>query len=218
MDNVQQTPPSGQPAPTNAEDQSTSTLAQWKSWLTSAGIAVVIVLGVSFYRHHLAANEEQASRMLGEVKNLQSLQSIVTQFPNTAAAKLARLEMAKAQFDTGDFVTATSTYADFVTRYPKHPMVATAELGKIQCMEAMGQTAEAMAAFAAFATSHPGHYLTPLAKFGQARCLEQLKRFDEAKAVYEDFLAAHPKSAWAAEVEQALTQLSREMRKPSVKL
>ena len=219
MDTEQKpTAPQASAPDSEVADATETVQAQWKSWAISAGLAAAVFLGVTLYRYNARSNEEKASRMLGEGRTVQHFQTIMTEYPGTGAAPLAMLQVAKGQFDSGDYVMAMSTYASFSTRYPKHPMLPVADLGRVHCMEAMGQTTEALTAYTAFASANTGSYLTPMAVFGKARCLEQLRRLDEAKAVYEDFMAANPKSPWTSEVEQALTLLSREMRKPVVKL
>jgi outer membrane protein assembly factor BamD (BamD/ComL family) len=186
---------------------------QWKSLAIKAGLAIVVVLGVFLYRTHSQSRQEQASRMLGEARNVQALQALVAQYPGTPAARLALLQTAKALYDAGDYVAASASYSDFATQYPNHPMAAVAHLGKIQCMEAMGQTPEALAAYSTFVAEHRDSFLTPPALFGKARCLEQMQKLSEARAVYEDFLTANPKSLWKNDVEENLRQLDRDSRK-----
>ena len=191
---------------------------EMKKWIITAGIAAVIVLAVFLYRANKAGNEEKASRMLGEARNVQALQSILSQYPSSSAATLARLQIAKAQYDNGDFVSAQAAYRDFLSKHPAHPMAPIAELGLIHCEESSGQAEKALAEYTRFITHKPNHFLTHTAIFGKARCLQALKRYDQARATYEDFLAANPKSAWKADIEEALKQLDREARNPSVKL
>ena len=195
-----------------------NTGVEWRSWLVSGGIAAILVLAVILYRSHNANSEEKASRMLGEARNAQALQSILAQYPSTSAAKLALLQMAKAQYDNGDFVAAQASYQDFLAKNPAHPMAAMAELGKIHCTEGLGNTEAAMTAFGQFAAKNPGHFLMPVAVFGKARCQQDLKRYAEARATYEDFIAANPKSPWLSDVNEALKQLDSEARRPGVKM
>lgn len=208
--------PSGQPADVQALTDLVKD--RWQSWLGSTALAVVVVLAVVFYRGHKTSSEDSANRMLGEARNAQALIAIRTQYPSTAAAKLALLQIAKTQYDGGDYVMAMSSYSDFLSLYPKHPMAPMAEIGKIHCTEAMGQTSEALAAYKAFAGKYKDTFLTPLAVFGQARCLQQLRQYDDARATYEDFLAASPTTPWKSEIDDALKQIAREARKPLVSL
>jgi outer membrane protein assembly factor BamD (BamD/ComL family) len=190
----------------------------WKEWLIKGGVVAIVVLAVVLYKAHRQSGNEQASRMLGEARNVQALQAIITQYPSSPAARLALLQTAKAHYDAGDFMAASSMYGDFVKKYPKHPMVDIAEMGKIQCMEAMGKLPEALTAYSAFAMTRTNSFLAPVAVFGKARCLEQSGRRDEARTLYEDFLAANPKSQWKQEVEENLRQIERDARKPGVRL
>lgn len=190
----------------------------WKNWIITAGIAAVIVLAVILYRSHNANNEEKASRMLGEARNVQALQSIIQQYPGSSAARLALLQAAKAQYDNGDFVGAQAGYQDFLKKYPAHPMAAMAELGIIHCTEGLGNLEAALKDFTAFAARNSQHFLMPMAVFGKARCLQEMKRYTEARTTYEDFIAANPQSPWINEVNEALKQLAAESRRPSIKL
>lgn len=214
MDNNEKTVPEPQATEASEPDLIPESITtQWKSWALQVGVVAVVLLAVFAYRAHKQGNEDRACRMLGEARNVQSLQAIITQYPNTSAAPLARLQAAKALCDAGDYAGALSAYTDFLTKYPKHPLKEMAELGKIQCREAMGQLPEALSAYSAHIAAYPDSFLLPLALFGKARCLEQLKRYGEARVVYEDFLAAHPKTPWKADVEDNLRQLDRETRK-----
>lgn len=205
-----------QPAADDVATLSADLWAQAKQWLTTLGIAVAVIAAVFLYRHQKESGEAKASRMLGEARNTAAFQAVISQYPRTSAAKLAQLQLAKAQYDNGDLMTAQSSYDGFIRKNPDHPLAAIATVGKIQCQEALGQTAEALAAYEAFATANPDHFLTPTVAFSKARCLQQLKRFDEAKAVYEDFLVAHPKSHWQGEIENSLKQLERERRRAQI--
>lgn len=204
------------------ENELLTTLAsaneEWKRWIITAGIAAIVVLAVVLYRIHNANNEEKASQMLGEARNLQALESIMRQYPGTASAKLALLQTAKAQYDNRDFVAAQNSYDHFLSQYPDHSMSAMAELGKIHCLEGLGSTEAALTAFSQFAVKNPQNFLMPMAVFGKARCLQELKRYEEARTTYEDFIAANPKSPWVNDVNEALKQLSTESRRPSIKL
>lgn len=196
----------------------TDTAKEIRSWVITVGVAAVVILAVFLYRANKAGNEGKASRMFGEARNVQALQAIMNQYPSTSAAKQALLLMAKAQYDNGDYIAAQASYKDFLAKYPSHPMTSIAELGLIHCTEASGQTEKALEEYTRFATTKPNDFLANTAIFGKARCLQTLKQYDKARAVYEDFLAAHPKSDWKNDIEEALKQLDREARTPSVKL
>ena len=214
MENAKQSPDeTPSPELANAESLPETVQAQWKDWLIKGGVAVVLLLAVILYRSHRQNNADQASRMLGEARNAQALQAIITQYPSTPAARLALLQTAKVQYDSGDYMAAASSYRDFISKNPKHPLIDMAEMGGIECLEATGKDPEALAAYSAFATTHTNSFLVPEALFGKARCLQQLQRIDEARAVYEDFIAANPKSPWKKDAEESLRDLERGARK-----
>ncbi len=218
MENREETAPEqNPPEPTGLSTLPASVKEEWKSLALKAGVAVVIVLGVFLYRDHKQSSENQASRMLGEARNVPALQAIITQYPGSPAARLALLQTAKALYDSGDYMAASASYAKFATQYPKHPLVAVAQLGQIACTEATGQIPEALAAYSTFLKEQPDTFLTPSALFGKARCLEQMQKPGEARAVYEDFLTANPNSLWKNDVEENLRQLDRDSRRSNAK-
>ena len=196
----------------------TDSTRELKSWIISIGIAAVIVLAIFLYRSNRDANEGKASRMMGEARNVQALQAVISQYPSTSAARLSVLQMAKAQYDNGDYMAAQAAYKGFLAKYPDHTMAGIAELGLVHCTEGLGQIDQALAAYSDFVATHKDHFLAPVALFSKARCLESLKRYGEAKAIYQEFQASHPKSEWQSDIEEALKQLDREARKPSIVL
>jgi len=199
-------------------DTLTDSAREIRSWIITVAIAAVIVLAIFLYRGNRESNENKASRMLGEARNVQALQAVINQYPSTAAARLSLLQAAKAQYDNGDYVTAQATYREFLAKNPGHPMASLAELGLVHCTEGMGQAEQALAAYVDFYGKHKEGFLAPVALFGKARCLKSLKRYGDSKATYEDFLVSHPKSEWQGYVEEALKQLERDSRKPGMNM
>lgn len=199
-------------------DVLTDSARELRSWIITVAIAAVIVLAIFLYRGNRESNENKASRMLGEARNVQALQAVINQYPSTAAARLSLLQAAKAQYDNGDYVTAQATYREFLAKNPGHPMASIAELGMVHCTEGMGQAEQALAAYVDFYGKHKESFLAPVALFGKARCLKSLKRYGDSKATYEDFLVSHPKSEWQSYVEEALKQLERDSRKPGMNM
>ncbi|MEI8351500.1 MAG: tetratricopeptide repeat protein [bacterium] len=199
-------------------DTLTDSAREIRSWIITVAIAAVIVLAIFLYRGNRESNENKASRMLGEARNVQALQAVINQYPSTAAARLSLLQAAKAQYDNGDYVTAQATYREFLAKNPGHPMASIAELGLVHCTEGMGQAEQALAAYVDFYGKHKEGFLAPVALFGKARCLKSLKRYGDSKATYEDFLVSHPKSEWQGYVEEALKQLERDSRKPGMNM
>lgn len=218
MDNVDNKNPGNIPEEITGSEPQVTVSGELKSWLITIGIGAVIVLAIFLYRSNREANEAKASRMLGEARNMQALQAIMNQYPSASAARLALLQMAKAQYDNGDYVASQASYKLFLAKYPSHPMAAIAELGIIHCTEGMGQVEQALAAYTAFLTKNPNHYLTATAILSKARCLQSLKRYTEAKATYENFLVDHPKSDWKTDIEEELKLLDRQTRQAQVKL
>lgn len=208
MEQMEKNPADAAQPGTAGLDVLTDSAREWRSWIITIGIAAVLSLLIILYRNNRDSGEQKASRMLGEARNVQALQAVISQHPSSAAARQALLLVAKAQYDNSDFVAAQASYKEFLAKYADHPMAPIAELGVIQCVEGLGQTAQALTSYEAYAQKNKESYLAPIALFGKARCLQSLKRVGEAKAVYEDFLVSHPKSDWQNEVQEALKQLA----------
>ena len=212
MDTAENKDLNSSPEQTTGSEALTSVSRDVKSWLATLGLAALIVLAIFLYRANRDSNEAKASRMLGEARNVQALQAIMSQYPSAAAARLALLQMAKAQYDNGDYAAAQASYTRFRTEHPSHPMVTVAELGLVHCTEGMGQVEQALKAYSDFLARNPQHYLSAPAMLGKARCLQSLKRYSEARAVYEDFMVSHPQSQWQPDIDEALKQMEREIR------
>jgi len=193
-----------------------------KSWIASHGshavtavLAVLIVLAALHLIHSRASQREvEANRRLATAQSASDFESILADFAKSDVAPLARLALAKLNFDNANYEVALSQYEQYLAQWPGHAMKQTAELGRVFCIEARGQTdalKEAAAAFAAFAAANPDDSLAPQAVFGQARCLEQLGELTQARAIYEDFVTSHPASPWTIRAEELMAALKRHL-------
>ena len=186
----------------------------WR-WMVVVVLVLLVLGGYQMYRTNQRAQIERASAMLMSASNLTTLQDIVKQYPNTPAAPIALLLMARSHYDSGNYAMADGAYADFQARYPAHFMSVSAQLGRIHCLEAMGQMDAALDGYSAFVKNNPGHFLAPMALLGKARSLAILGRYGEARIDYENFIATHPDSVWSREAEAALTLLDRSLPRPA---
>lgn len=180
-------------------------------YLAGAGL-VILALGFAFYTIKKNNAEAQASRLLGVAQSAKQFEELLRQYPKSAAAPVAALALAAAQFSAGDYDGAYARYRDFSGKYPQHPLAAAAELGAPMCFEARGEIEKALAGYDAFLAGQPASFLAPQALFGKARCLQIAGRFSEARIVYENFIAANPESKWRPSAEAALQMLDRQAR------
>lgn len=178
-------------------------------------IALAVTVSVVLYRSRARAKVQQASHMLSSAHTIQDLEAITMQYPSSAVAPLAMMQLAKVYYNAGKYDMALDKYIEFGLKFPDHQMAAAAELGRIHCLEARGRLGEAYEGFTAFLADHPDDFLTFQAVFGRARCLEQLGRYTEAKELYEGFIEAHPESSWTSRAEELLGSVNRKLEETS---
>ncbi len=185
------------------------------SHAVTAVLAALIVLAALHLLHTRASQREvEANQRLSTAQSVSDFEGILADFAKSDVAPLARLALAKLNFDNANYEVALSQYEQFLEQWPEHAMNKTAELGRVFCIEARGHNdalKEAAAAFAAFAAANPDDSLAPQALFGQARCLEQLGELAQARAIYEDFITSHPASLWTLRAEELLTAVQRRL-------
>lgn len=190
-------------------------IAKHGSHAVTAVLAVLIVLAALHLLHSRASQREvEANRRLATAQSVSDFESILADFAKSDVAPLARLALAKLNFDNANYEVALSQYDQFLAQWPGHAMNKTAELGRVFCIEARGHNdalKEAAAAFAAFAAANADDALAPQALFGQARCLEQLGELAQARAIYEDYITRHPANRWTLRAEELLTAVQRRL-------
>lgn len=178
---------------------------------TMLAVAVFLVVGVPIFmvRNHRDSAKSKASALLSSAAQPGDLANIVKDYPDTPAAPVALLHLARTQYDQQDYAKAQSSYEDFLSRFATHELAPVAKLGKAHCLEGKGMTEEALKSFETFLSSNKGHFLTPQALMAKARCLYHLKKEKEAQIVIEDFLVANPKSPWKPHAEEMLEEFKR---------
>lgn len=167
-------------------------------------LAVVVYLGMTWFRQSRIRDAAEASRLLASAQTPEQYQAILGAYAGTPVAPIAQLGLAAEYFRSGQYDQALAQYDAFLRAEPEHLLRPDVELNRIQCQEALRKYAEALAAYEAYAKQYADHYRQPAARLGQGRCLEQLGRLDEARAVYEDVITASPDSAWAGQASSYL--------------
>lgn len=186
-------------------------LPQWLEqyrWPIVGGVAAVaLVVGVFFWTRSGAerANADAFQR-LATFQTANDLMAVTSEYPDSKAAPIALMKLAKAQYDEGSYEEAMKSYTTFAAQYPQHTLAEGAELGRLHCLEAMGRTEDALKGFETFVKTP--HYLAAEAVIAQARCLRTLGKSDDARVVYEDFITANPKSAWSPRIKELLEEVT----------
>lgn len=180
----------------------------------AGGAALLLVAYIAYaVNQQIQVNKENAAaQALASARQLQDLKAVVNNFPDTAVAPAAILEIANRTFHQGNYEQALIEFDRFAEKYPDHRNMKTVELSRAYCREAMLQLEEAMVAYQEFAEKYEGDPMAPLALFGQARIYEMQGLLQDAKAVYEDYIASDAEGIWVPQAETALRYLERQMR------
>ena len=172
--------------------------------LLTATVVILVSKGVSQQKANKLA---EAEALLLKAQSPQELEEVVSRYGSTPAAPVALLDLAKTQFNNGDYFQARAQYERFLNEYKKHELSPIAEFGLASCSEADGDFDGAITQFAAFIKAQEGHYMQSPAILALARSMEQANRLDEARIVLEDFLAENATSPWTGQAENALQKL-----------
>lgn len=182
---------------------------------TGTSIAIAAILVIIVYNNRSTGSVQKASEMLMTANTIQDLENTITKYPEAPSTVIARLQLAKAYFNSGNYDMSLYKYTEFEQKFPTHQFIAVAKLGKINCMEARGETPDALLAYDNFLNEYPNHYLTSQAILGRARCNEELGKLEEAKAIYEGFIKTFPNDKWIPTAKEALDYLNRKIKTQS---
>lgn len=176
-------------------------LVFFRKYAKPAAIVIIAVCAFilvdKFLKSQRYKKEATADTALINAQGISDLQEIVDKYKGTPAGPIALMELAREQFNLGQFDEAEALYVRFTKEYGKHELADQARLNLITCIEAKEQFDEAGKLYATFAEDHEGSRLAPSALLGQARCLEALGRLDEAQTAYEDMIVNFQGTAWS---------------------
>jgi len=202
--------------------------ARYGKWAVFAVCVVGIpVVGMFMYTASQRATVRRAAELVGAARNVVQLQKVLDQYPDAPAAAHAKLAIAKAHFDQGNYAGALKIYESFEQEYPEDYFVLAARLGIHTCGEALGTTlyleGQSMAArekleaarsgYRSFIDANPDHFLVAQAIFGEASCHQQLGQLQDARIIYEDFITTSTNSPWVQLAERHLASVERDIER-----
>ena len=126
----------------------------------------LVVLGVGFYivnKGLKEAKEVKAGEALVSAKNQGDFRNVVKEFPGTAAAGTAQLELARSLWAQGDNQDAKTTLGNFITETPDHPAIPVARMLLASYLQEEGEDELALEHLRAVAADSKAGYLAPLA-------------------------------------------------------
>ena len=171
-------------------------------------VVAIAIVGVRYWRSHVAARAEQASAAAATAASVSDLEAVASEYASTPEAPLVLLRVASLQCRDGHFDVAAERYAEFLGKHADHELAPVAKLGIAFTDEAQGKFDAALAAYEAFLAAAPG-YLEPVALLGKARVLALLERTEEARTVLDSVTANKPNTAWASNAEDLKAALPR---------
>jgi TolA-binding protein len=139
---------------------------------------------------------------------LQLLRQTREEYPWTAAAEQALVQIGNVHYQRGEYQEAVQGYQAYLEQYPSGPWGLLAGLGKGYALEAQERYEDAAATFRAFADRYQGHSLSAEALMGLARSLTQLDQRTELVDVYQRVTAEYPGTRWARDAERQLVTLA----------
>lgn len=116
-----------------------------------------------------------------------ALKEVLAKYPDTDAARSARVALGDAQLKLGQLDDAQKSFADAVQAVPAgDPFRALAELGLARVAEARKDLAAATVAYETLQHDAPHAFLRDVAGLGRARMLEKQGKKQEAAVAYQE--------------------------------
>jgi predicted negative regulator of RcsB-dependent stress response len=154
-------------------------------------ILILAIIGFAGYRFYTDRRNSSAAELLGNAKNPQDYQAVITQYPGTPAGASAYLLIAETQRNEKKFAEANATLQTFIEKYPEHDFAPTARLSTAANLESMGKNDEALVIYQQVATRYPNTYAAPLALISEVPLLKAQNRIDDARRVCEEILTKY---------------------------
>jgi tetratricopeptide (TPR) repeat protein len=211
---------------------------KWLHWskahqeiVAVAGIVLLLsAIGIPYYLHSQAQNEEDAMRVLnlgqmyfhqqvdpqnGPFKTdternqqaLQAFQRIITDHAGTHTAKIARFYVARCQYFLGQGQQAYSSFDRACSDLRGTPLGEEAYFGKILCLEAQKQWAQAATIAESFLKESPNSFLAPKVRLTLADIYLQNQSKDKAVDLLKKMTETYSDSTWGKEAEHRLKDL-----------
>ena len=219
------------PLPRTSPRDVTDRLYEHRVLLGLATLAILmIILGWWGYRSWQARQEDAAQLLLAQAfqaaartkggetpeqqgstdpeEPLRLLRQAREEYPWTAAAEQALVQIGNVHYQRGEYQHALEAYQAYLEEYPGGAWVLLAGLGKGYALEALERYEDAAATFRAFAERYKGHSLRADALMGLARSLTQVHQPSEALEVYARVIDEYPGTFWGRQAERQVISLA----------
>lgn len=188
------------------------------------GVLAAIIIGSYIYAKNQADNNEKATTALGKVfpyfdggqykiaiegvpeRNIMGLKAIVENYGSTKTGNLAKLYLASAYFELGNYNEALALFDDFS---PNDPLTAVARLaGMAGCHEARGEYEKAAEYFEKAALSYPKDIDAAEHLNSAASNYALAGKRERALELYKKLKKDYPTSSYGRDADRYIAQLS----------
>jgi tetratricopeptide (TPR) repeat protein len=162
-------------------------------------LGVVIALGAVAYitvREIGKSAEKDAGIALIQADDLASLQKILKEHPDTAAAGSAEILLADKQWNEGQQDAAIATLQNFLSTKSGHPAVGTARASLGSKLASQGKTGDATKVFEELIASENANYLAPFALIALGDIAKAAGDNEKAKEYYNRAQNEYPQSSF----------------------
>src|SRR2546430_7956892 len=118
-------------------------------------ILILAVLGYAGYRFYIYRHNFAAAELLGNAKNPQDYQEVISRYPGTPAGASAYLLLAERQRNEKKFAESNGTLQSFIDKNPENDLAPIARLAMAANLESLGKNDEALSVYQEIANRYP---------------------------------------------------------------
>ncbi len=184
----------------------------WKQILVSLVLVILAVSLWSGYSYYRIRQAQAASYHLGIAMSktdvndrIKELKDLMSRFSHTDAARLAKLLLAQAYMENGDWTNARQAYQDCVSDF-KGVLADSATMGHGYASEELKDLAQALADFEKVGSGNSG--FEAVALLDKARILVEEGKKKDALDAYGKYLDLKPESPFLDFIRYEILRLS----------
>lgn len=181
-------------------------------------LSIAIALGVAgylVYQGIASSKERSAGADFCEAEDLPAFQSLIKEYPGTAAAGTAQIALAERQWTDGQQGTSIETLKTFLSDRPNHPARFAAKASLAAKLKDQGKATEATPLFQELSTDPDARYLAPYAFISLGDLAKSAGNLDQAEKSYQNAKTVVPGNSFSTLIDQRLANLKT---KPPVEI
>jgi len=154
-------------------------------------VLILAIVGFAGYRFYTYRRNSSAAELLGNAKDPQDYQEVISRYPGTPAGASAYLLLAEKQRNEKKFAESNATLQSFIDKNPENDLAPTVRLAMAANLESLGKNDEALSVYQQIANRYPNTYTAPLALISEVPLLKAKNRVDDARRVCEEILTKY---------------------------